>query len=398
MATSQYFNNYGAHSEQRLIEDIIVESIKIMGFDAFYLPNDNDAARDLLFGEDPTKKFRSAFPLELYLSNSTEYMGEKEFFSKFGLEIRNNVNVILSKRSFSQRVPQNTFTRPREGDLIYVPFMNGTGELYEIKFTNQTKDFFMLGRKVPYFYELELEKFKYSQEVIETGVDIIDEVLTQSAYTLTLNAFKSSIEIYKQSNWNSGLYDNKTIIVDIKPSSTEFLTLISNLQTGNTISFKVNQPSSVLSIKANVTSISNFAQYNFVIGTDSTVNGLYSLNEITLYSDQSPNYDYANYGYGAFINKEIVYQSNDGTYANSTSYATLQNWSPSKGEIQVTNINGNFAANSFIYGATSNAYFYITNFNEIETAPKNENFDNLYIEESASKYVSKDEINPFGTI
>ena len=76
----------------------------------------------------------------------------------------------------------------------------------------------------------------------------------------------------------------------------------------------------------------------------------------------------------------------------------MQNWSPSKGEIQVTNINGNFAANSFIYGATSNAYFYITNFNEIGTTPKNENFDNLYIEESASKYVNKDEINPFGTI
>ena len=57
MATSVYFNNYGSHAEQRVIEDLIVESIKIMGFDAFYLPNDNDAARDLLFGEDPTKKF-----------------------------------------------------------------------------------------------------------------------------------------------------------------------------------------------------------------------------------------------------------------------------------------------------------------------------------------------------
>jgi hypothetical protein len=187
MATNFYFNSYGGLSEQRVIEDLIVESIKVQGFDTYYLPNDNDQARDLLLGEDPVKKFESAFPLEMYLSNSMEYLGEKEFFSKFGLEIRNNVNVIVSRRSFSERVPQNTFTRPREGDLIYIPFLNGTGELFEIKFTNQTKDFFMLGRKVPYFYELELEKYRFSQEVISTGIEDIDSVVTDSAYTIHLH-------------------------------------------------------------------------------------------------------------------------------------------------------------------------------------------------------------------
>ena len=187
MATSQYFSQYNNKGEQNLIEDIIVESIKIMGVDVYYLPNDNDAARDLLFGEDPVKKFQSAFQIEIYPNNVMEYGGEKEFFSKFGLEIKNQMTITMSKRSFTQRVPQNTFTRPREGDLIYIPFLNGTGELYEIKFTNQTKDFFMLGRKVPYFYELELEKFRYSQEVISTGVADIDSVVTDSAYTLHLN-------------------------------------------------------------------------------------------------------------------------------------------------------------------------------------------------------------------
>lgn len=188
MATSPHFNNYNArYDEQRLVEDLITESIQIMGFNAYYLPNDNDASRDLIYGEDPTKKFQSAFPLEMYLSSSNDYMGEKEMFTKFGLEIRNQVTVIVSKRAFSQRVPQNTYTRPREGDLVYIPFLNGTGELYEIKFTNQNKDFFMLGRKVPYYYELELEKFKYSQEVISTGVADIDQVVTDSAYTIHLN-------------------------------------------------------------------------------------------------------------------------------------------------------------------------------------------------------------------
>ena len=187
MATSTYFNNFNSNAEQRVVEDLIVESIKIQGFDAYYCPIFNPEDRDILYGEDPVKKFKSAFPVEFYLSSALEYSGEREFFSKFGLEIKNNVTVILSKRSFSQRVPQNEFTRPREGDLVYVPFLNGTGELFEIKFVNQTKDFFTLGRKIPFFYELELEKFKYSQEVINTGVEDIDDAVTQSGYTIDLN-------------------------------------------------------------------------------------------------------------------------------------------------------------------------------------------------------------------
>jgi len=187
MATSVYFNNYNSHGEQNLIEDLIVESIKIMGFDAFYLPIENPEDRDILYGEDPVKKFRSSFPLEMYLSDASGYEGQQDFFSKFGLEIRDVVKVILSRRSFQIRVPQNTFTRPREGDLVYVPFLNGTGELYEITFVEQAKDFHQLGRKAPYFYELSLEKFKYSQEIINTGTYDIDKASTDSSYTLHLN-------------------------------------------------------------------------------------------------------------------------------------------------------------------------------------------------------------------
>ena len=186
MATSVYFNNYNSKGEQRLIEDIIVESIKIMGFDSFYLPIFNPEDRDILYGEDPVKKFTQAFNVEMYLSSSEGYEGQQDFFSKFGLEIRDSVRVIISKRSFEERVPQNTFTRPREGDLVYVPFLNGTGELYEITFVEQAKDFHQLGRKNPYFYELKMEKFKYSQEIINTGDTEIDVVVTDSAYSIEL--------------------------------------------------------------------------------------------------------------------------------------------------------------------------------------------------------------------
>ena len=293
MATSVYFNNYNSLAEQRVIEDLIVESIKIMGFDAYYLPIENETDRDILYGEDPVKKFSAAFPIEFYLSSSMEYDGEKEFFSKFGLEIKNNVSIILSKRSFSQRVPQNTFTRPREGDLIYVPFLNGTGELFEIKFTNQTKDFFMLGRKIPFFYELELEKFKYSQEVIDTGVEDIDDVMIQSSYTLELNM-------------------------------------------GN--------------------------------------------------------------GTGTFENREIVFQSTDGTQANAYVVAMVSEWDKPTSILKVTNVAGEFRDNVAVLGATSNAEYYLATFDPLKDATRNEAYDNAYLFDTASNIIDFTETNPFGRI
>jgi len=243
MATSVYFNNYNTQVEQRLVEDLIVESIKIQGFDAYYVPIFNPEDRDILYGEDPVKKFSSAFPIEFYLSSALEYSGEREFFSKFGLEIKNNVTVIVSKRSFSQRVPQNIFTRPREGDLIYVPFLNGTGELFEIKFTNQTKDFFTLGRKIPFFYELELEKFKYSQEIMETGIADIDDAATQSSYTIDLivgagnaNNYTQKEIVYQAPDATQANATAVAIVQNWTPSSnTLSVTNISGEFTGNSV-------------------------------------------------------------------------------------------------------------------------------------------------------------------
>ena len=187
MATSVYFNNYNSAPEQRLVEDLMLETIKLNGVDCYYIPNINEAARDLLYGEDPLKKFTSAYPLELYITNVDGYEGEREFFSKFGLEIRNNMSVIVAKRTFARWVPQDRYVRPREGDLIYIPFFSQTGEMYEIKYVNYSEAFYVLGNKFPYFYKLELEKFKYSQETIDVGIDRIDNLVVDEAYTISLS-------------------------------------------------------------------------------------------------------------------------------------------------------------------------------------------------------------------
>ena len=38
MATNFYFNNLDSSQEQTLIEDLIIESIKIYGLDVYYIP------------------------------------------------------------------------------------------------------------------------------------------------------------------------------------------------------------------------------------------------------------------------------------------------------------------------------------------------------------------------
>lgn len=171
----------------------MLETIKLNGVDCYYIPNINESARDLLYGEDPLKKFTAAYPLELYITNVDGYEGEREFFSKFGLEIRNNMSVIVAKRTFARWVPQDRYVRPREGDLIYIPFFSQTGEMYEIKYVNYSEAFYVLGNKFPYFYKLELEKFKYSQETIDVGIDAIDNTVVDEAYTLSLSANTSTI-------------------------------------------------------------------------------------------------------------------------------------------------------------------------------------------------------------
>lgn len=206
MPTSQYFNNYNSqYTEQRLVEDLIVESIKIMGFDGMYLTNDNDQARDLLYGEDPVKKFTSAFPVEMYLSEALNFTGDKEFFSKFGLEIQETARMCVARRSYEKTVMKYLTDGlnhhvPKEGDLVYLPIQY---KLMEIKFVEDEKNFFQLGRDSvnPYMYGLSMEAFKYNGELIQTGIDEIDRVANKQAVSVEHILSVGGTGIYEQYEW-----------------------------------------------------------------------------------------------------------------------------------------------------------------------------------------------------
>ena len=232
------------------------------------------------------------FRSEMYLSTAMNYDGERDMFTKFGLEIRNEASVIVSKRSFTQRIPSE-IVRPREGDLIYIPVINGVGNLMEITFTDHTKDFFALGRKLPYFYELKLEQYRYSQEVIDTGVAEIDSVVQDVAYTIDFN-----------------------------------------------------------------------------LGA----------------------------GSGNFAVTEVVYQSPDGTYANNTCQASVQDWDTLTKTLAITYMRGEFIANNAIYGQDNGASYILTSYNPITAVVKNDTYDNDYINLQGDAVTDFSESNPFGSI
>lgn len=183
MATSVYFNNQHARTEQFLLEDLIIESIKNHGIDVYYIPRDSQSSTDELFGDDPVKYFSHAIKMEVYLESFRDYEGNKEFFSKFGLEIQETAKLVCSRRSFEKyvfSVMGDTHNTPKEGDLIYLPIQY---KLMEIKFVEEEKNFFQLGKdaRSPYMYGLTVEAFKYNGEWLNTGMDEIDRIANVQA-------------------------------------------------------------------------------------------------------------------------------------------------------------------------------------------------------------------------
>lgn len=259
MSSPYFSSNYTTAVEINLYEDLINEAIYIQGFPGYYIPNTNETKRDLLFGDDPLKKFTISYKLDVYLVNSTDYSDQSDFFSKFGLEIRNNIKLQCTTREFSKRV--KIYDRPREGDLIYIPFLKNRGELFEIQFVNTTKDLNMLARATPYFYELSLEPFKYNDETIDTGIANIDIVET-------INSFKTTLSL----GAGSGTYVADEIVY--QGSNTVYYDAMASVSTWDS----ANSILTIMNVKgtfantANVIGVTSGADYRMTSGVDSIQN------------------------------------------------------------------------------------------------------------------------------
>jgi len=174
MATNIYFQN--SITDQNLLNEINREVIQQAGIDVMYIPR-TLVKEDLILGEDVLSQFNTAYEIEMYVKSSDNFGGADDAISKFGLDIRDELILVVHAESFKFATNNTT---PLEGDLIYFPLSKG---LFEIKFVEDEQPFYQVGKN--YVFELTCEVFQYGGEKIDTGTDA-DKVERENAYAVDL--------------------------------------------------------------------------------------------------------------------------------------------------------------------------------------------------------------------
>jgi|TARA_R110002074_G_scaffold384989_1_gene565920 hypothetical protein len=195
MAKNHFFADKPAN-EQNLYEDLIIESLKIYGQEVYYMPREI-VNEDKIFGEDVPSKFSTAYKIEMYIENQQGFDGEGDLFTKFGIEIRDAATFIVSRRRWRHTIQQNNNTissvRPREGDVLYLPLSNS---MFEIMHVEHEMPFYQLNN-VP-TYNLRCELFVYSDEDLDTGIEIIDGIENDAAnVTIILDSARDQNGVLK---------------------------------------------------------------------------------------------------------------------------------------------------------------------------------------------------------
>ena len=197
MALNPFFLQ-GSPGEQSLVQDLVNEHLRMFGIEVYYIPR-KQLKTDNIIREVQSSKFDDNFIIEAYLNNSDGYSPGNDIMSKFGITLKNELSLIISRERFEEFIspflssiiagernysPGESLvfsTRPKEGDLIYFPL----GErIFEIKHVEFENPFYQLGKN--YVYELKCELFEYEDEEISTGIDEIESTLSDTGYITDL--------------------------------------------------------------------------------------------------------------------------------------------------------------------------------------------------------------------
>ena len=199
MALNPYFIQ-GTSGEQNLVQDLINEQLKMYGVEVYYLPRQY-ATTDNVIKEVIQSEFNYSYPIEAYVDNFDGYGDNTVMLSKFGIQAENELTVTISKERFENYISPliknlpnvELSTRPKEGDLIYFPLGD---RLFEIKFVEHEKPFYQL--KKNYVYTLTCQLFRAEDEILDTGIEEIDDTFDTdfNLRTLTLVASGSTATAY----------------------------------------------------------------------------------------------------------------------------------------------------------------------------------------------------------
>jgi len=205
----------GSPNEQFLVQDLINEQLKIYGIEVYYLPR-KVFKTDNIIKEIQSSKFDDSFLIEAYLNNYDGYAPDSDIMTKFGLRLKNEINLTISRERYEEFIAPflngiqsgssandadflGLIERPTEGDLIYFPL----GErLFEIKRVESEKPFYQLGTN--YVYELSCELYEYENELIDTSIEEVDSTVEDEGYITSLTLVGAAVTAFATASISSG--------------------------------------------------------------------------------------------------------------------------------------------------------------------------------------------------
>jgi len=184
--TNVFFNNFTNSQEQVLIEDLVIESIKIYGHDVLYCPR-TLVNKDEIYGEDSISRYNTQYMVEMYVKNVMGFEGEGDFMSKFNLQVRDQMTLTIARRTFFDEIGNvESIDRPQEGDLVYFPLNK---KIFVVKFVEHEAIFYQMGALQT--YDLTCELWEYSNEVLNTGINDIDKFQKDYSFEMSVYGIKT---------------------------------------------------------------------------------------------------------------------------------------------------------------------------------------------------------------
>lgn len=244
----------GSKSEQSLVQDLINEQLKIYGVEVYYLPRQFVTEKTVM-REVIESNFNNAYPIEAYLENVEGYSDNPTILSKFGIQALNEITLTISRERFKTYISPliqsvsniKLSSRPKEGDLIYFPLGK---RLFEIKYVEHEKPFYQL--QGLYTYQLRCELFQYEDEIIDTNIDDIDNLISgddqydiekvpvghlinlnlvgaASTATATISLYNGGVRYVSVTNRGGGYTTTPTVGFSSAPSGGKTATAIANM-------------------------------------------------------------------------------------------------------------------------------------------------------------------------
>ena len=266
MPVSPYTRPYSDTGQQGLIDSLTAETIFLGGWDVIYLPRKDAVQEDQIFGQSQQLKYDTSFNVAVLIENTDGFEGEGEFYSKFGLEIKDRMRLTMSRKTWESIEVQDTYgsayqpdqinydgltmefnsfastsdrivmepdsegvshalvmetgsqstlrTRPFEGDLVYFPFNK---KLFSITFVEHEMPFYP-GGIIPQ-YQMVCDLLEYSNEIFNTGIAEIDSIEDNHAQG-RVECYVSTTEGYGTFTRGELIYKTSSIGIDDHNSSS----------------------------------------------------------------------------------------------------------------------------------------------------------------------------------